>query len=173
MEKVEVNMDAMSKARFYIKGKKVQDIGYRPFIMKEILRRKGLNGIADNYKYSVEILLEGDEDKIIEFYKWAKKEENKPEGAKVSQITELQFLDDIHIPKASEYSQALTFEQMGKGISILERMGKSIDNAREEMGGMKEETGGMKEEMHGMRQEMKEEFEKLPSKIAEALQKSK
>ena len=39
----------MTKARFYISGK-VQDVGYRPYIMKEIIKREGLNGIADNYK---------------------------------------------------------------------------------------------------------------------------
>jgi len=28
----------------------MQDVGYRPYIMKEIIKREGVNGIADNYK---------------------------------------------------------------------------------------------------------------------------
>jgi len=47
----------MTKARFYIRGK-VQDIGYRPYIMKEIIKREGLNEIADNYKYSQALTFE-------------------------------------------------------------------------------------------------------------------
>jgi acylphosphatase/uncharacterized protein YjbJ (UPF0337 family) len=167
----------MAKARFYIKGEKVQDIGYRPFIMKEILRRGGLNGIADNYKDSVEVLLEGDKDKIKKFYDYLKEEENIPKGAIIQEFTDLEFLDDnFYIPNASEYSQTLTFEQMGKGIPLLEKMGKSIDNAREEMGGMKEEMHGMREEMGGMkesigdaRKEMREGFKELPKEIAKEL----
>ena len=91
----------MTKARFYIKGK-VQDVGYPPsYIMKEIIKREGLNGIADNY------------------------------------------------------SQALTFDQLGKGIPILKGMYRSIE--------------GMNENTKGMREEMREGFDKLPERIAKEL----
>mgnify|MGYP001138721388 CR=1 FL=1 len=90
----------MTKARFYIRGK-VQDVGYRPYIMKEVIKREGLNGIADNY------------------------------------------------------SQALTFEQLGKGIPILKSMGKSIEGAREEV-------------REGF-ERMDKNFERLPKEIAKEL----
>jgi hypothetical protein len=97
----------MTKARFYIKGK-VQDVGYRPYIMKEVIKREGLNGIADNY------------------------------------------------------SQALTFEQLGKGIPILKNMYRSIE-------GMSTRIEGMDENIKGMREEMREGFDRLPERIAKEL----
>jgi len=62
----------------------VQDVGYRPYIMKEAIKREGLNGIADNY------------------------------------------------------SQALTFEQLGKGIPILKEIYRSIEGTNENIKGMRE-----------------------------------
>jgi len=131
----------MKKARFYIKGK-VQDVGYRPYIMKEVIKREGLNGIADNYNLeedSMEVLLEGEKNKIVDFYDFLKKEENKPREAEVKEISELEFLNStsVHVPKASEYSQALTFEQLGKGIPILKNMYHSMEGMNENIKGIK------------------------------------
>jgi len=83
----------MTKARFYIKGK-VQDVGYRPYIMKEV------NGIADNY------------------------------------------------------SQALTFEQLGKGIPILKEIYRSIEGTNENIKGMSTRIGGMDENIKGMNEKL-------------------
>jgi hypothetical protein len=125
----------MTKAKFYIKGK-VQDVGYRPYIMKEIIKREGLGGIADNY------------------------------------------------------SQALTFEQLGKGIPILKSMYSSvgemnenikgvsdrIDGMSERVDGMSGRIGGMNERIErmdenitGMRVEMRDGFKSLPKEIAKEL----
>lgn len=125
----------MTKARFYIRGK-VQDVGYRPYIMKEIIKREGLNGIADNY------------------------------------------------------SQALTFEQLGKGIPILKEIYRSIEGTNENIKGMSTRIGGMDENIKGMSariegmneniSRMREEvrggferidknFERLPKEIAKEL----
>jgi len=171
----------MTKARFYIKGK-VQGVGYRPYIMKELIKMEGLNGIADNYKEdSVEVLLEGEENKIlVDFYDFLKKEGNKPREAEVKEISELEFLNStsVHIPEASEYSQALTFEQLGKGIPILkeiyrsiEGMSTRIDGMDENIKGMSTRIEGMDENIRGMREEMREGFDKLPERIAEELKK--
>jgi len=160
--------EEMTKARFYIKGM-VQDVGYRPYIMKEIIKRKGLNGIADNYNLeedSVEVLLEGEEKRIVDFYDFLKIEGNKPREAKVKEIGELEFLNlgsiSIHVPKASEYSQALTFEQLGKGIPMLKNMYRSIE-------GMSTRIERMNENIKGMREEMWAGFDKLPERIAKEL----
>jgi acylphosphatase len=168
----------MTKAKFYIKGK-VQDVGYRPYIMKEIIKREGLDGIADNYKEdSVEVLLEGEENKIVDFYEFLKKEENKPREAEVKEISELEFLNSIslHIPKASEYSQALTFEQLGKGIPILKSMYSSIEEMNENIKGVSDRIDGMSERIErmdenitGMRVEMRDGFKSLPKEIAKEL----
>ena len=163
----------MKKARFYIKGK-VQEVGYRPYIMKEIIKREGLKGIADNSKEdSVEVLLEGEEDKMMNFYEFLKKEGNKPREAEVKEISELEFLNldsiSIHVPKASEYSQALTFEQLGKGIPILKNMYPSIEDMSTRIEGMDESIKGMDENIKGMREEMWEGLDKLPERIAKEL----
>ncbi|MGB7533871.1 MAG: acylphosphatase [Halobacteriota archaeon] len=104
----------MTKARFYIKGK-VQDVGYRPYVMKEIIKREGLNGIADNYKYS----------------------------------------------------QALTFEQLGKGIPILKGIYRSIEGTNENIRGMSTRIEGMDENIKGMN----EKLDKVPERIAKELKK--
>ena len=157
----------MKKARFYIKGN-VQDVGYRPYMMKEIIKREGLNGIADIYKEdSVEVLLEGEENKIVDFYDFLKKEENKPREVEVKEISELEVLNStsIHVPKASEYSQALTFEQLGKGIPILRNIYRSMEGMNENIKGMNENIKGMNEGIKGM----DEKLDKLPEKIAKEL----
>lgn len=163
----------MTKARFYIKGK-VQDVGYRPYIMKEIIKREGLDGIADNYNLeedSVEVLLEGEEDKIVDFYEFFKKEENKPREAEVKEISELEFFNSIsiHVPKASEYSQALTFEQLGKGIPILKSMYSSVEEMNENIKGVSSRIEGMDENIAGMREEMRYGFKSLPKEMAKEL----
>jgi len=170
----------MTKARFYIKGK-VQDVGYRPYIMKEVIKREGLNGIADNYNLeedSVEVLLEGEENKIlVNFYDFLKfkKEGNKPREAEVKEISELEFLNStsVHVPKASEYSQALTFEQLGKGIPILKNTYRSIEGMSTRIEGMDANISGMRAETKDgfdrMSNEMREGFEKLPKEIAKEL----
>ena len=154
--------------------------------MKEVIKREGLNGIADNYKEdSVEVLLEGEENKIVDFYDFLKKEENKPREAEVKEISELEFFNSIsiHVPKASEYSQALTFEQLGKGIPILKEIYRSIEGTNENIKGMSTRIEGMNENIEGMstriegmdenikgmREEMWEGFDKLPERIAKEL----
>jgi acylphosphatase len=112
------------KARFYIKGK---GVGYRPFIMKEMLKRGIERGMADNYKDMVEIRAQGMEEKIKDLHRFLKT--NVPIGAKVEEVTEIEYLNDMDIPRASEYSQALTFEQMGKGIPIL----SALKNGQEKL----------------------------------------
>ena len=178
----------MTKARYYIRGK-VQGVGYRPYIMKEVIKREGLNGIADNYKKdSVEVLLEGEEDGIVDFYDFLKKEENKPQEAEVKEISELEFFNStsIHVPKASEYSQALTFEQLGKGIPILKEIYRSIEGTNENIKGMSTRIEGMDENIQGMSTRiegmdenikemnesikgMDEKLDKLPERIAKEL----
>jgi acylphosphatase len=164
----------MTKARFYIKGK-VQDVGYRPYIMKEVIKREGLNGIADNYKEdSVEVLLEGEENKIlVDFYDFFKKEENKPREAEVKEISELEFLNStsVHVPKASEYSQALTFEQLGKGIPILKNMYRSIEGMSTRIEGMSTRIEGMDENISGMREETKDGFNRMSNEMREGFDK--
>jgi len=100
----------------------VQGVGYRPYILKEIIKREGLNGIADNY------------------------------------------------------SQALTFEQLGKGIPILKEIYRSIEGTNENIKGMSTRIEGMGENVKGMREEVREgfermdtNFERLPKEIAKEL----
>ena len=114
----------------------------------------------------MEVLLEGEENKIADFYDFLKKEENKPREAEVKEISELEVFNfnstSIHVPKASEYSQALTFEQLGKGIPILKGMGTRIE-------GMDENISGMREEMKDGFDRMDKNLERLPKEIAKEL----
>ncbi|MEA2076227.1 MAG: acylphosphatase [Euryarchaeota archaeon] len=142
----------MTKARFYIKDK-VQKVGYRVHIIQKILN-SGLNGTAINLADGrVEVRLEGEKERMIEFYEEFKKE--KPELAKNSEYQNLEFNADLMVPDSMRSSQALMLEQLSKGIVYV--------------AGMKESMDGMKESMDGMKGEMREGFKNLPKEIAKEL----
>ncbi|MCK4731198.1 MAG: acylphosphatase [Methanophagales archaeon] len=108
----------MTKARFYIKDK-VQEVGYRVHIMQKILN-SGLNGTAINLADGrVEVRLEGEKERIEEFYEELKKE-NSPElvanpfikSVYGKMLRRPEFYDlglnaDLMVPDSMQSSQAL------------------------------------------------------------------
>jgi len=149
----------MTKARYYIKDK-VQEVGYRVHIMDKILN-SGLNGTAINLADGrVEVRLEGEKERIEEFYEELKKE--KPELAENTEIYDLEFNASLNVPDSMRSSQALMLEQLSKGIVYIAGMSRSID-------GMGERIEGMDENIKGMREEIWDGFDKLPERIAKEL----
>lgn len=77
-------MEELAKKRVVIKGEKVQDVGYRLFLL-EAAESIGLKGFqARNVGNDVEFLVEGDENKVADFVGFAKT--NYPELAKVKEV---------------------------------------------------------------------------------------
>lgn len=139
----------MTKARFFIKDK-VQEVGYRVHIMQKILNSDLEGNVINLEDGRVEVRLEGEKERIIEFYEELKKE--KPELAENLHFFDLEFKADLLVPDSMRSSQALMLEQLGKGIVY---------------------TAKLIEETMGMRRELREGFERLPGRIAKALKESK
>jgi len=127
-------------------------VGQSPTIQK--ILNSGLNGTAINLADGrVEVRLEGEKERIIEFYEELKKA--KPELAGNPGFYDLEFNADLMVPDSMRSSQALMLEQLSKGIVYV--------------AGMKESMDGMKESMDGMKEEMREGFKALPKEIAKEL----
>jgi len=134
----------MSKARFYIKDK-VQEVGYRPFIIQMILD-SDLEGTARNLSDGrVEVLLKGEKERILEFIERLKKE--KPELAENPVLSDVEFNEAFIIPDAMRSSQSLLLDQFGKAVVYVYEINKGI-------------------------KEIKNTLDKLPERIAEALKKT-
>jgi acylphosphatase len=77
------------KKRIIIKGKKVHNVGYRPFLMEKAQELKILNFHAKNVKEDgwqvVDVRVGGEEGRIDSFLKFARK--NSPEPAEVDNIS--------------------------------------------------------------------------------------
>ncbi|MDI6860031.1 MAG: acylphosphatase [Methanocellales archaeon] len=147
----------MTKARFYISDK-VQEVGYRPLIMEKILN-SDLEGTAKNLPDGrVEVLLEGEKEKIEAFFEEIKKE--KPEHAENPTFSKLTFDETLFVPKAMRSSQALMLGQLGKGVDVLIMVGDDIKSMGDDIKNMDEAI-----------RDMSADIRKLPERIAEAIRK--
>ncbi|MBS7637717.1 acylphosphatase [Candidatus Bathyarchaeota archaeon] len=81
------------KKKLVIKGERVQDVGYRLFLL-DIAEDLGLIGFqARNVKDYVEFAVEGDNERVSRFVSFAK--ENYPTFAKVSDIIEKDYEGEV------------------------------------------------------------------------------
>lgn len=107
------------KLKVKITGPRVNDVGYRYFLMSNAMDL-GLKGFHARNRMSGEeqeviALVEGDEEAIADFRKLV--ETRKPEHSKVSSIAFEDYEGDVM--KASEYAQVCTALQMNKAIPLL------------------------------------------------------
>ncbi|MDI6885181.1 MAG: acylphosphatase [archaeon] len=168
----------MIKARFYIKDK-VQEVGYRVHIspyracgvvgqsptMQKILN-SGLNGAALNLADGrVEVRLEGDKERIEEFYEELKEEKMSELVAEKPEFYNLEFKVDLMVPDSMRSSQALILEQLSTGIVYIAGMNENIKGMNENIKGMNENIKGMSGGIRGM----EEKLDKLPERIVKEL----
>jgi acylphosphatase len=141
----------MIKARFFIEDK-VQEVGYRVYIMQKILN-SDLSGTALNLADGrVEVRLEGEKERIIEFYEELKKA--KPELAGNPGFYDLEYNADLMVPDSMRSSQALMLEQLSKEIVYVAGMNESIK-------GMNTRIEGMNEKLDRLPKEMAKELKEL------------
>jgi len=189
--------------RILIEGRRVQQIGYRIFLMEKALQ----NGVERIYarnidKNKVELLVSDEEDKINNFYEIVKKE--RPEGALVKDVKKETYLGEISIPNIERYFQFLTLEQLSRGreevLRLPEFVGRSIETVASSLKGidekfsnvverfgtfgqyakeMDEKMTGVDEKLRGIDEKLDkiatlpEKIDALPEKIAEALSSNK
>ena len=134
----------MTKARFYIKDK-VQEVGYRVHIMQKILNSDLKGNVINLADGRVEVRLEGEKERIEEFYEELKKENSPELVAGKPEYYDLEFNADLMVPDSMRSSQALMLGQLTKGIVYIAGMNESIKRMNEGIKGMNEKLDRLPE----------------------------
>ncbi len=163
-----------------IKGDRVQDAGYRLFLL-DAAEDLGLKGFqARNIKDYVEFIVEGDDDRVIEFIEFAKS--NYPEFAKVDEVREEDYGGEVM--SMDRFYHRFSVDQLAKivngGIGMIGRQDTMIEKQDLILGKMDlmlEKQGEMLRkqdetimEIRALREDLKsymeERFEKIEREIA-------
>lgn len=122
----------MTKVKILIDGPKVQEIGYRIFLLEKALENDISNIYAKNLnKDKVELLIDDDEKKIEQLYKVILNE--RPQGAIVDTIKKEHYSGDTRIPPIDRYFQFLTLEQMSRGREEIIKLPSFVSNSLEKV----------------------------------------
>lgn len=172
----------MTSARILINGEKVQEIGYRIFLLEKALESNIENIYIRNLdKDKVELFISDQQSKINNFYEVVKKE--KPSAAIIKNVRKEPYEGKIPIPSIDRYFQFLTLEQLSKGReevlklpgSVSEALGTvatSLKGIDEKLGNLTNRFGLFGESAKTMDNRLAgidKKLETLPSRIAEAI----
>lgn len=147
------------KTKIIIKGKRVQDVGYRLFLLSRARSLKGFE--ASNIGEDLILLIEGEEDSVKRFTQTVKAE--KPPLAEVSEVLVEGY--DGEVMEVKEYREQLSLEQLVKIATVGVEM---RDDIKEMKGDIKEVKGDIKE-MKGDIKEMKGDMKTMLKKQDETL----
>ena len=147
------------KTKIIIKGKRVQDVGYRLFLLSRARSLKGFE--ASNIGEDLILLIEGEEDSVERFTQTVKAE--KPPLAEVSEVLVEGY--DGEVMEVKEYREQLSLEQLVKIATVGVEM---RDDIKEMKGDIKEVKGDIKE-MKGDIKEMKGDMKTMLKKQDETL----
>ncbi|MGB9717750.1 MAG: acylphosphatase [Thermoproteota archaeon] len=117
----------MLKRRIVIRGERVQDVGYRLFLL-EAAESLGLKGFqARNVNDYVEFLAEGEEEPVTRFVDFAKK--NYPEPATVKEVVEEPYEGNVMSLEGFYRSFSLNqlVEIVNVGVSMLGKQDKMLE----------------------------------------------
>lgn len=119
--------------RITIEGKKVHQVGYRPFLLRTAMRLRMPNfdaqNIKENGKQKILISISGNEKQISEFVKFTK--ENIPKFAKGCKVSEEKSFQEAVMP-IEEYQKLLNAEQQDNIIQGGLQIGNKIDSLKKE-----------------------------------------
>jgi len=109
------------KKKIVIKGDRVQDVGYRLFLL-DAAEDLGLKGFqARNIKDYVEFCVEGDDDRVVKFVEFAKG--NYPEFARVNKVMDEDY--DGEVASIDRFYQRFSVDQLVKIVDIgIDMVGK-------------------------------------------------
>jgi acylphosphatase/gas vesicle protein len=140
------------KAKITIRGKRVQDVGYRLFLLSKAHSLKGFE--ASNLGEDLIVLVEGDENFVDRFVQIVKSE--KPPSAEVSEVVVERYGGEVMDVK--EYREQLSLEQLAKIATVSVEM---RDDIKEMKGDIKEMKGDMKEMKGDIKTMLKKQDETL------------
>ena len=139
------------KRRILIKGDRVQDVGYRLFLL-EAAEQLGLKGFqARNVGKHVECLVEGDEEAMKDFLDFVRT--NYPEMASVSEIVDEEY--GGRVMSVEGFYRLFSLQQLVKivnaGVKMLDKQDSMLEK-QDEMLKKQEETIS---EIRALRQDLK------------------
>jgi len=141
------------KLKAKIVGPKVQDVGYRYFLMSMAMSNRIRMFEAHNIESNeVWAFVDGDDEAVKAFR--AQAETKRPAKAEVSGI----FFDDFEgdIMRIGEYAQFCSTVQLNKAIPLLLDMRDDLKEMKSDMKEMKSDMKEMKSDMKEMKSDMKE-----------------
>ncbi len=175
------------KARLTIKGERVQDVGYRLFLLE---RAKGLVGFeAHNVGRDLVVLIEGDETAVKNFVEFARAE--RPPTARVSEVR-VEGYEGI-VDRVENFRSNFMLWQMVKlttvGVEMrddikvmlkkqdetieeVRKVGVGVDKVKEEVSKVRVEVAKVKEGVDEVKEEVKHTREEV-GKVREEVGKVK
>jgi acylphosphatase len=117
----------MKSVELIIKGRKVKDVGYRPFLLLQALN----SGIQKFFAFNsgakgneiVIVQMQGEDDIIASYIDFVKSQ--FPEHAEVEEIVERDFKGQVQ--DAYKFAQTLQFEQIAKAVPVIISIDKKQD----------------------------------------------
>ncbi len=170
----------MTKKKIVIKGSKVQNVGYRPYLLdiadSESLPNfdaKNKRGIDKDGNQIVDVLVGGDDERVeryIEFIKdGVKNNDNRPEKAIVESIEVVDEDYKGNIRTTDSYSRWLANDQLSKMVGIgLNMIGKQDETIKEISNGFGNMIGKQDEtikEISNVRNDLKSYFDNRITKL--------
>ncbi|MEM2930743.1 MAG: acylphosphatase [Thermoproteota archaeon] len=161
----------MVRKKVVIKGEKVQDVGYRLFLL-EAAESIGLKGFqARNVEDYVEFMVEGDDNKVAEFISFART--NYPELAKVEKVTVEDY--EGNIMSIEGFYRSFSASQLVKIVNVGVSMLGKQDAMSGKMDKMLEKQDVLISEVRNLREDLKaymdERFRRLEMEIAKIKEK--
>jgi acylphosphatase len=136
----------MRKTEIAIKGPKVVDVGYRPFLLLNAMNLGIDKVFAYNVEETVRVRVQGAEGKIDQFLDLIRS--TSPQHAEVDEIEVRDFEGEVM--QASAFLQFLQFEQINKAIPAI----LSIDRKQDTMIGKQDTMIGKQDTMIGKQDTM-------------------
>ena len=149
------------KAKITIRGKRVQDIGYRLFLLSRAHTLKGFE--AANVGEDLIVLIEGNENTVNKFIQTVKSE--KPPSADVSEVIVEGY--DGEVMDVKEYREQLSLEQLVKIATVGVEMRDDIKEMKSDIKEMKADIKEMKGDIKEMKGDIKTMLKKQDETLVE------
>jgi len=140
------------KAKIIIKGGRVQDVGYRLFLLSKAHSLKGFE--ASNVGADLIVLVEGDDATVNRFIQIVKSE--KPPLAEVSEVIVEGY--DGEVMDVKEYREQLSLEQLVKIATVGVEMRDDIKEMKSDIKTMLKKQDETLAEIRATRNELREEI---------------
>jgi acylphosphatase len=151
------------KAKITIKGRRVQDVGYRLFLLSKAHTLKGFE--AANIGEDLIVLIEGDEPTVNRFIQIVKSE--KPPLADVSEVIVGGY--DGEVMDVREYREQLSLEQLVKIATVGVEMRDDIKEMKSDIKTMLKKQDETLAEIRATRNELREEIRAARNEIRDEI----